>query len=161
RLLANKDREIARLNGVYARLLDDAGVTRIEGRARLLDPHSVAVGERRYSAEHILVAVGGWPSLPLIPGIDLALTSDQMFALKDLPRRMLVVGGGYIAVEFAGILHGLGVEVVQLYRSELFMRGFDDDLRRGLAEEMRKKGIELRFGVNPTRLERSQSGVRA
>src|SRR5262249_37295994 len=140
RLRANKDREIERLNGVYARLLDAAGVTRIEGRARLVDAHTVAVGERRYSAEHILVAVGGWPSLPRIPGIEHALSSNEMFHLDALPRRAIIVGGGYIAVEFAGILHGLGVEVVQLYRRELFLRGFDDDVRAALAAEMRKKG---------------------
>jgi len=133
RLLANKDREIERLNGVYARLLDSAGVTRIEGRARLLDAHTVQVGERSYSAENVLIAVGGWPSVPHIPGIELALTSNEMFELGELPRRALVVGGGYIAVEFAGILHGLGVEVTQLYRGELFLRGFDDDVRCALA----------------------------
>jgi glutathione reductase (NADPH) len=161
RLLAGKDREIERLNGVYARLLDAAGVTRIEGRARLLDAHSVAVGEQRYRAEHILIATGGWPSVPPIPGIELAVTSNEMFHLKQLPRRALVVGGGYIAVEFAGILHGLGVEVVQLYRGDLFLRGFDDDVRQALALEMRKKGVDLRFGARPARLERSGAGVRA
>jgi glutathione reductase (NADPH) len=161
RLLAGKDREIERLNGVYARLLDAAGVTRIEGRARLLDAHTVAVGERRYSAANVLIATGGWPSLPRIPGIELALSSNEMFHLKELPRRAIVVGGGYIAVEFAGILHGLGVEVTQLYRGELFLRGFDDDVRAALAEEMRRKGIDLRFGANPARLERRGEGVRA
>ena len=161
RLLANKDREIERLNGVYARLLDAAGVTRLEGRARLVDAHTIAVGERRWTAEHVLIAVGGWPSLPRIPGIELALSSNEMFHLKDLPRRAIVVGGGYIAVEFAGILHGLGVEVVQLYRGELFMRGFDDDVRTALAREMRKKGIDLRFGANPARLERRGEELRA
>jgi glutathione reductase (NADPH) len=161
RLIANKDREIERLNGVYARLLDAAGVTRIGGRARLVDAHTVAVGERSYRAEHVLIAVGGWPSLPSIPGIEHAQSSNEMFHLKELPRRALVVGGGYIAVEFAGILHGLGVHVTQLYRGELFLRGFDDDVRSALAEEMRRKGIDLRFGADPLRLERSSTGVRA
>jgi glutathione reductase (NADPH) len=161
RLLANKDREIERLNGVYARLLDAAGVTRIEGHARLVDAHTVAVGERRFSAEHVLIATGGWPSLPRIPGIEHALSSNEMFHLKELPRRAIVVGGGYTAVEFAGILHGMGVEVVQFYRGELFLRGFDDDVRHALAKEMRKKGIDLRFGANPARLERRGAAVRA
>jgi glutathione reductase (NADPH) len=161
RLLANKDREIERLNGVYARLLDAAGVTRIEGRARLVDAHTVEVGERRYRAEHVLIAVGGWPTLPAIPGIEHAKSSNEMFHLKELPRRALVVGGGYVAVEFAGILHGLGVEVTQLYRGELFLRGFDDDARTALAEEMRKQGIALRFGANPARLERRGAALRA
>jgi glutathione reductase (NADPH) len=161
RLLANKDREIERLNGVYARLLDAAGVTRISGRARLVDAHTVEVGERRYRAEHVLIAVGSWPSLPGIPGIEHALSSNEMFHLKELPRRAIVVGGGYIAAEFAGILHGLGVDVTQLYRGELFLRGFDDDVRTALAEEMRKKGIDLRFRSDPLRLERSGTGVRA
>ncbi|HXZ85473.1 MAG TPA: glutathione-disulfide reductase [Myxococcota bacterium] len=161
RLRANKDREIERLNGVYARLLDAAGVTRIEGRARLVDAHTVAVGERRYTAEHVLIAVGGWPSLPRLPGIEHALSSNEMFHLEELPRRAIIVGGGYIAVEFAGILHGLGVEVVQLYRRELFLRGFDDDARAALAAEMRKKGIDLRFGAIPVRLERSGAVRRA
>jgi glutathione reductase (NADPH) len=160
-LIANKDREIARLNGVYARLLDQAGVTRIEGRARILDPHTVAVGSRRITARHILVAVGAWPVLPDIPGIEHAITSNEAFHLKELPARVIVVGGGYIAVEFAGIFHGLGARVTQLYRGPLFLRGFDDDVRRALADEMRKTGIDLRFDASVVAIEREADGTLA
>jgi glutathione reductase (NADPH) len=158
-LIRNKDAEIARLNGVYAKLLDDAGVTRIAGRARLVDAHTVAVGGERFTAEHILVATGGWPSLPEIPGIEHALTSNEMFHLDALPRRPIVVGGGYIAAEFAGILHGLGARVTQLYRGPLFLRGFDDDVRTHLAEELRRQGIDLRFDADIARIEKASDGM--
>jgi glutathione reductase (NADPH) len=154
RLIENKDREIARLNSVYARLLDEAGVKRIEGRARIVDPHTVEIGGRTHTAANLLVATGGWPTLPRIPGIELAITSNEAFHLKELPRSVLVVGGGYIAVEFAGIFNGLGSRTTEVYRGELFLRGFDDDVRRTLAEEMRKKGVDLRFGVNVVRIEK-------
>jgi len=160
RLRKHKDVEIARLNGVYAKLLDDAGVTRIEGRARFVDAHTVAVGSRRIRAEHILVATGGWPSLPKTPGIEHALTSNEVFALDRLPERVVVVGGGYIAVEFAGIFHGMGAHVTQLYRGELFLRGFDGDVRRALADEMQKRGVDLRFRCDPTRIEKTAAGLR-
>jgi glutathione reductase (NADPH) len=160
RLRKNKDVEIARLNGVYAKLLDDAGVTRIDGRARLVDAHTVAVGERRISAEHILVASGGWPSLPQTPGIEHAITSNEVFGLERLPERVVVVGGGYIAVEFAGIFHGMGAHTTQLYRGELFLRGFDGSVRRALAAEMRKRGVDLRFGADVARIEKTRAGLR-
>jgi len=153
-LIANKDREIERLNGVYARLLDESGVHRIEGRAKLHDPHSVDVGGRRITAAHILLAPGAWPFVPEIPGAELAITSNEAFHLKELPRRIVIVGGGYIAVEFAGIFHGLGVETIQLYRGPLFLRGFDADLREHLAAEMRRKGIDLRFETIVTEIAR-------
>jgi glutathione reductase (NADPH) len=159
-LIANKNKEISRLNGIYARLLDDAGVTRVEGRARLVDAHTVAVGDRSFTAEHILLAPGGWPHLPDLPGIELAISSNEAFHLGELPRRAIIVGGGYIAVEFAGIFHGLGAEVTQLYRGPLFLRGFDDDVRQTLADEMRKKGIDLRFSARAARLERVDGGIR-
>jgi glutathione reductase (NADPH) len=158
-LLRNKDREIARLNGVYAKLLDAAGVERIEGRARIVDAHTVEVAGRRVTAEHILVATGGWPHLPEIAGIENAITSNEAFHLERLPRRAIVVGGGYIAVEFAGIFHGLGVDVVQLYRGPLFLRGFDDDVRAALAQEMMKKGVDLRFEASVVKLEKRSSGL--
>jgi glutathione reductase (NADPH) len=161
-LIASKNREIERLNGVYARLLDDAGVERFDGRATLIDPHTVAMGDRRFTARHILVATGSAPHRPReIEGVEHAITSDEAFFLKELPRRVLVVGGGYIAVEFAGIFHGLGADVTQLYRGPLFLRGFDDDVRRHLAEEMQAKGIDLRFGRVPVSIESTPGGVRA
>ena len=160
RLRKHKDAEIARLNGVYARILDEAGVTRIDGRARFVDAHTVAVGDRHITAEHILIATGGWPSLPKTPGIEHALSSNEVFALDALPERVTVVGGGYIAVEFAGIFHGMGAATTQLYRGDLFLRGFDGDVRRALASEMRKRGIDLRFGSDVTRIEKTGSGLR-
>ena len=159
-LLENKNREILRLNGVYARLLDEAGVERIEGRATLVDPHTVAVGERRLSVATILVATGSRPSMPRIPGIEHAITSDEAFHLERFPERAVIVGGGYIAVEFAGIFHGMGASVTQLYRGPLFMRGFDDDVRRVLTDQMRTRGIDLRFEKNLTAIERSDTGLR-
>ncbi|MEE8581996.1 MAG: FAD-dependent oxidoreductase, partial [Myxococcota bacterium] len=147
-LIEDKDREIERLNGVYRDLLKGAGVEHIEGRASLKDAHTVVVDSRSYRAEHILVATGGWPVVPSIPGAELAITSNEAFHLKEFPGRVLVVGGGYIAVEFAGIFNGLGAQVVELYRGPRFLRGFDDDLRTGLAEEMRKKGVDIRFNLN-------------
>ncbi len=147
-LVANKNKEIERLNGIYARLLENAGITVIEGTAKLSDPHTVVVGERSYTANHITVATGSWPVVPEIPGKEHILTSNEMFYLPRLPKQAVVWGGGYIAVEFAGILAGLGVETTLVYRGELFLRGFDEDVRRFAREEMDKKGIHLRFGVN-------------
>jgi glutathione reductase (NADPH) len=158
--VANKDREIARLNGVYAKLLDEAGVERIDGRAVFADPHTLAVAGRRVTAAHVLVATGGWPTRPGVPGVEHAITSNEAFHLASLPRRIVIVGGGYVAVEFAGIFNGLGVETVQLHRGPLFLRGFDDDVRQHLAGEMRKKGIELRFGTHVRALEPSSDGLR-
>ena len=150
RLIANKNREIERLNGIYRGLLEDAGVDLFEGRARLVDPHRVEVTlpgriRRYFSAENILVATGSWPHRPMIPGIEYAISSDDAFHLKRLPERFAVVGGGYIGVEFAGILAGLGCRVTLIYRGELFLRGFDEEVRRHLVGEMRSRGIELRF----------------
>ena len=160
-LIANKDREIERLNGIFARLLDQAGVTNIEGRARLVDPHTVAVGDQRYTAQHILVATGGRPVRPSIPGAEHAITSDEAFALERLPQRVLIVGGGYIAVEFAGIFQGLGAQVIQAYRGALFLRGFDDDARTLVASEIQKAGIELRLHCEVEAIEKTSEGLRA
>ncbi|MBW0146142.1 glutathione-disulfide reductase [Marinobacter arenosus] len=146
-LVANKNAEIERLNGIYGRLLENAGVTIIEGTATFHDAHTVLVGETSYSARHITVATGSWPVVPDIPGKECILTSNEMFYLPQLPKQAVVWGGGYIAVEFAGILAGLGVETTLLYRGDLFLRGFDTDIRRFTEQEMRKKGVNLRFGV--------------
>jgi len=160
-LVANKDREIARLNGVYARLLDEAGVRRIEERARIVDPHTIEAGGRRYTAERLLIATGGWPRMPDVPGVEHAISSNEAFHLKELPRRVLVLGGGYIAVEFAGIFSGLGAETRLVHRGELFLRGFDDDVRRGLALEMEKRGVALGFGRKLVRIDRHGSVLRS
>ncbi len=147
-LVTNKTNEITRLNGIYERLLATAGVELIDGRATVAGPQAVTVGGRTITAERILVATGSWPHVPDIPGRELAITSNEAFYLDQLPKRVVVVGGGYIAVEFAGILNGLGVETTQLYRGPHFLRGFDEDVRQCLAVEMRKKGIDLRFNSN-------------
>ncbi|MGH7824825.1 MAG: glutathione-disulfide reductase [Candidatus Binatia bacterium] len=161
RLIANKDQEIARLNGVYRKLLQDSGVTIIDGRAQIVDPHTVVVNGGTYTAKYILVAVGSWPIVPEIPGWEHAITSNEAFYLPALPRRVIIVGGGYIGVEFAGIFHGLGAEVTQIYRGSLFLRGFDDDCREALAAEMRKRGIDLRFNADIQRIEKTGAGLRA
>ena len=160
-LIANKNKEILRLNGIYESLLTTAGVEIITGRATIADEHSVVVGERRYTAKTILVATGSWPTVPDFPGREHVITSNEAFFLPALPRRVLVVGGGYIAVEFAGIFHGLGARTTQLYRGPLFMRGFDQDVRNHLAEEMRAAGIDLRFDGTVAQVDKRDSGLLA
>jgi len=154
----NAAQEVARLNAIYERLLETPGVDIIYGHGTLAGAQTVSVGERIISAEKILLATGTWPVLPDIPGKELAITSNEVFALDQFPERILIVGGGYIATEFAGIFDGLGASVLQSYRGELFLKGFDGDVRRFLAEEMRKKGIDLRFNHHVTALERSLAG---
>jgi glutathione reductase (NADPH) len=158
-LIANKDREIERLNGVYERLLTGAGVHLMRQRARLLDPHTVVVDGKRFTARYILVATGSWPTMPPIRGVELAISSNEAFHLPKLPARILIIGGGYIGVEFAGIFHGLGAQVTQVHRGPLFLRGFDDDLRTALADEMHKRGIDLHFDTLVTGLDRSEDGI--
>ncbi|MCG3169947.1 MAG: Glutathione amide reductase [Pseudomonadales bacterium] len=151
-------REITRLNGIYRSLLEARGVALVEGRARLLDPHTVAVGGRNWRARHILVATGAWPRVPEIPGREHLITSNEFFSLPARPRRALLIGGGYIAVELAGVLHALGTETTLLYRGPLFLRHFDQDLRRVLAEEMRALGMRLEFDTDVERIERAADG---
>ena len=153
-LLANKDREIARLNAVYERVLALAGVHILRGRATVKSPHSVEVNGRTYTAKHILVATGSWPVIPAIPGRELAITSNEAFALERLPERALVVGGGYIALEFASIFHGLGVKTTLSYRGKRLLRGFDAELGERVAEEMTAKGMNLHFGAEPAAIEK-------
>lgn len=144
----NKKSEISRLNSVYNNLLTGSGVDLIEGRAHLLDAHTVGVGKRRFRAEKILIATGGWPHIPAFPGSELAISSNEIFDLERFPERLVIVGGGYIAVEFSGIFNGLGAKVTQLYRGPLFLRGFDSDIRAHAAQEIRKTGVDLRFETN-------------
>ena len=157
-LIANKNREIARLNGIYRDLLLGSGVTLLEGHARLLDEHSVELAGKRYSAKHILVATGGWPHIPEIPGHEHAIGSNEAFFLEQLPRRVLVVGGGYIAVEFASIFHGLGAQTSLLYRRELFLRGFDGAVREHLRDELSKRGLDLQFNSDIERIDKQPDG---
>jgi len=154
----NKDREIERLNGIYRNLLRTCDV--YDGRATIVDPHTVEVLGKRYTSRYILVATGGWPFVPPeIPGLELAITSNEIFHLERQPERLLVAGGGYIAVEFAGVFHGLGSRVTQIYRGPLFLRGFDDDMRKGLAAAMRARGIDLRFDTTIRSVEKGASGL--
>ncbi len=153
-LIAAKDREIDRLNGLYIKGLDGAGVQLLEARARFVDRHTLDVGGRQVTAETILIATGATPAVPDIPGRELAITSNEVFHLDRLPGRVAVVGAGYIAVEFAGIFHGLGAETILVHRGDAVLRGFDDDLRSRLATEYRAKGIALRLGRQPVRLDR-------
>jgi len=157
-LLANKDREIARLNGVYERVLSLAGVEILRGRASVVDAHAVAIDGRRLSAKHILVATGSWPTVPDIPGREHAITSNEAFHLERLPRRVVVVGGGYIAAEFASIFHGLGVETTLAYRGKRLLRGFDAEIGARLGEEMAAKGVRIRFGAEPRRIGANKAG---
>ncbi|MGA8050825.1 MAG: glutathione-disulfide reductase [Burkholderiales bacterium] len=159
RLIANKDREIARLNAVYERLLATAGVEILHARAVLLDAHTVEVGGRRWSAQHILVATGSRPQVPDMPGKSLGVTSNEVFQLERLPPRAIVVGGGYIAVEFASIFNGLGVSTTLAYRRHRLLREFDAELGTRLGEEIQKKGVMLHFGAEPAAIARHSDGV--
>jgi glutathione reductase (NADPH) len=161
KLIANKNKEIARLNGVYRKILGDSGVEILDGHAEILDPHTVAFDGRQITAKYILVAVGSWPAVPPIPGCEHAITSNEAFYLPALPPRVIIVGGGYIGVEFAGIFHGLGAHTIQLYRGNPFLRGFDDDIRTTLAAEMRKRGVDLRFETDISRIDKVGDALRA
>jgi glutathione reductase (NADPH) len=148
-LVRNKDREIARLNGVYERVLVNAGVEIYRGRATLRGPNEVQVAGRSVTAKHILVATGSWPVLPVIDGIEHAVSSNEAFYLPRLPRRAVVVGGGYIALEFASIFQGLGVETMLSYRGKRLLRGFDVEIGTRIAEEMSAKGVNVCFSCEP------------
>ena len=158
-LIANKNREIAQLEDFYRTLLKTSGVRLLEGRARVLDAHTVEVAGRTYTAAHILVATGGWPTLPAIPGIEHCITSNEALELPDLPRRVLVVGGGYVAAEFTGIFHGVGSEVILAYRGEQILRGFDLDVRQHLHQELLRKGIDVKLGCDVAGIERRPDGA--
>lgn len=155
----NKITEISRLNAIYERLLDGAEVTVFHERASIVDANTVTLGGRRISAGKILVATGGWPHIPDIPGREHAITSNEIFDLDAFPERLVVVGGGYISVEFSGIFNGLGSRVTQLYRGPLFLRGFDPDIRAHAAREIANTGVDLRFETNVERIEPGPGGL--
>ncbi|MCE3271017.1 MAG: gorA [Ramlibacter sp.] len=163
KLKANRAREIARLNTVYAGLLDGAGVQVVRGWATLADAHTVQVqtahGVKHWRAAHILLATGGTPTVPEFPGRDCVFTSDNMFDLEPFPRRLAVVGGGYIACEFASIFRGLGAEVTQIYRGEQVLRGFDHDIQAFFAQETRKHGVDLRVRTEVSAIDRRAHGL--
>lgn len=155
----NKTKEIERLNQVYVRLLENSGVEILAGKATFESNNEINVNGNAYRAKHILIATGGWPFMPSIPGIEHAISSNEFFYLDRLPKKALVVGGGYIAIEFACILHNLDVDVSLSYRRELFLRGFDNDVREHLKQQLLHKGMALQFNHNVTKIEKQQDGT--
>ena len=152
--------ELDRLEGVYRNILKSNGVTTYDARAKLVDAHTVELSDgQRFTAKHILLAMGGRPVVPTTPGAELGITSNDIFHLESLPKSILIIGGGYIACEFAGILNGLGVEVTQYYRGAQILRGFDDEARGLVAEEMIQGGINLHLGTDILSMERAEDGV--
>jgi len=160
-LIQRKDVEIERLHRVYAELLAAAGVRTVKGRAGLADPHTVVVNDKPYQAERIVVATGSWPVVPEFPGSEHVITSNDAFFLDELPQRVLIVGGGYIAVEFAGIFAALGSATTLIYRGPLFLRGLDHDIREFLAAEMTKKNVELLFNTTIEAVEKVRGQLKA
>ena len=158
-LKTNRAKEISRLNAIYGQLLKSAGVEVINGWASLVDAHTVEVGGKQHSAKHILIATGGKPSIPEFPGSAHVVSSNEMFDLSPFPRRLLVVGGGYIACEFASIFNGLGSDVTQLYRGHQVLRGFDEEVRGFIAGEMVKSGVTLRLNTDVAAIERTADGL--
>ncbi len=154
----NKKEEISRLNEIYDDLLGNANVEILRGRGRLVDSHTIEVNGQHFTAERIVLAVGGWPYIPQFPGSQYAVSSNEIFDLDEFPKRLAVVGGGYIAVEFAGIFNGLGAAVTQLYRGEQFLRGFDNEVRDVAATEIAKKGVDLRFKTDVTSIDKLSDG---
>ncbi|MFS4438736.1 glutathione-disulfide reductase [Paracoccaceae bacterium GXU_MW_L88] len=157
KMKAARDAEVSRLEGLYRKNLDAKGVAFIEGRAVLEDPHTVRVGDQGYSAKHILVATGGWPVLPDVPGIDHAITSNGFFELEEQPRRVAIVGGGYIGCEFACILNGLGSETHVIYRREQVLRGFDQDLRDDVVAGMTARGVRFHTNANVSEISKGDA----
>ena len=157
-LIAAKNGETSRLQGVYRKMLSDAGAQLIAGRAKLLDAHTIEVDGRRHTAAHILLAIGGHPVTPKLPGIEHVISSNEALDLPALPRNIVIVGGGYIAVEFAGIFHGLGAEVQLVIRGEELLNGFDDDVRVHLAQAMRARGIVIHTRTEIAAIEREREG---
>lgn len=158
RLRDNKTAEIQRLNGIYERMLEGAGVTILEGEGRFVDAHTVAVGDQTYSAANILIATGSWPVIPEIPGDEHIVTSNEVFYLPDFPEEVIVIGGGYIAVEFAGIFNGLGAKTHLVYRGEPVLRGFDDDVRTFISDHLDQAGIQLHYHSTIESVEKLSTG---
>jgi glutathione reductase (NADPH) len=158
-LVQAKRKELDRLGGIYLSMLANAGVDLVEGRGVIVDPHTVEVEGRRITAERILVATGGWPTMPEIPGIRHAMNSNHALDLETVPKHVAIVGGGYIGVEFAGIWHGAGAKITQIIRSGTVLRGFDEDIRTHLAEQMQLKGIELMTGNHVNAIEKTADGL--
>ncbi|MEH6477167.1 MAG: glutathione-disulfide reductase [Sneathiella sp.] len=158
-LIRNKDTEIDRLDAIYHTILSNNNVELYQSRAEIVDKHTVKVGDKIVTAEYILIATGGTPVMPDVPGIEHAISSNEAFYLEEMPKRVVVVGGGYIAVEFAGIFNGLGADVIQLYRGEKILRGFDHHVQQMVAQEIVKKGVDLRVQSNPAKIEKTAAGL--
>lgn len=158
KLIDNKNAETGRLNGIYINLLKNAGVDIREARGRLVDAHTLMVGDEKITADNILIATGGWPYIPDIPGKEYAITSNEALDLEWRPPRILIVGGGYIAVEFASVFAGLGSETTLVVRSRL-LRGFDHDLGTQLDQAMEEQGVKRAYGVNIVRIEKTARGL--
>lgn len=159
KLIETKNRELDRLNGIYIRMLRDAGVQLLEGHARIVDAHTVEVNGARYSAKHILIATGSRPVRPEIPGAELGISSDEALDLPFVPRRALIIGGGYIAVEFAGIWRGVGSDVTLAVRADNVLRGFDNDIRESVADAMTKRGIHIMRETVVRSIEKVEGGL--
>jgi len=157
-LVAAKDKELDRLNGVYLRLLRDSGVTLIDGRGIIVDPHTVEVAGKRYTAKHILVATGGHPNPLTVPGAEHAISSDEALDLKEVPKHIVIIGGGYIGCEFAGIFRAAGSKVTMLIRGDTLLRGFDDDVRAAITDGYRKKAIDVMTECMVRDIDRSDDG---
>ena len=155
----NKSTEIERLNGIYRNMLGNAGVDVIDGRGKIIGPNTVEVAGKTYTAERILIATGGWPTRPEIPGKEHMIDSNEIFYIDEFPKRFVVLGGGYIATEFAGIFEGLGSEVTQIYRGDMILRGFDDEIRAFAQAEVTKKGVNIKTGVNISSIEKHDDGL--
>jgi glutathione reductase (NADPH) len=158
-LVANKDKEVRRLSGLYRQTLEKNRVQIHDGRARLLDAHTIEVAGKRVTTDVVLIATGGRPSLPSVPGCELGISSDEAFHLPALPKRVTIVGGGYIGVEFASIFAGLGAKVTLIHRSEFVLRGFDLDVRGRLTEALERLGVEVRMSCEVLRLQKQGDGI--
>ncbi len=152
-----RDTEIDRLNGLYLKTLQNNNVELMEGAAKFIDAHTVEVAGQNYTAEHILIATGGWPFMPDIEGIEHALTSNEIFHMPQLPQKLTVVGGGFVALEFAGIFQKLGVDVTLIYRGDQFLRGFDSDIRQMITEAT-LKNMDVKLGCNVTAIHKQKDG---
>jgi glutathione reductase (NADPH) len=160
KMVAAVNGELDRLNGVYQRMLDNAKVELIRGAAKFIDPHTLEIGDKKVTADKILIAVGGRPVKPDIPGIEEAMVSDDMFNLPEQPKRIVILGSGYIGVEFACIMHGLGSEITVITRRELILRGFDEDLRACVQESMENRGIRIVTSNFPKLIEKTDEGLK-
>jgi len=160
KMITSVNAEVTRLNGIYQKMLDNSKVELFPHYAKLLDPHTLEVGDKKITADKILIAVGGHPIKPDIPGIEHAIVSDGMFILPEQPKNILIIGAGYIGVEFACIMHNLGTKVTQVVRKDKILRGFDEDIRTTIQEEMVRHGINILTHAVPTKIEKTPEGLK-